>query len=144
MVVEAFRAEDKVKSARDVCCLQFLPLLNGSAVLQCLLVVAEGEVLRSEVHRRCHAHGEVGAQTELAQYTDVEAGIPAVLVAGHQSIHAPVLCCYHLRTDICKLDVLQMSAHKHTEVERAQVGIGAVLHGPLLCDGAHGAHHRYN
>ena len=79
--------------------------------------------------RRGDAELEVGVETQFAKHTHGESRVPAVLVAGDERlVGRSVLGSDGLRADILQFDVLQVCAHEHSEVEWAQVGVGAVLH----------------
>ena len=71
----------------------------------------------------------MSGEAELSQHAHAEASVPAVLVGGDERLAGrAVLGGDNLRASILKLQVLDMSSHKHTEMERPQVRIGAVLH----------------
>ena len=96
--------------------------------------VAQREVSRAEVQCRRYAKLEEFAEAELAQHAYGEAHVPAVLVGNDGLLHhAAFLGLYQVRTHIAEVDVLCMGAYNHAEVERAQVGVGTVLHTSLLC-----------
>lgn len=132
VVVEAWRSEDDVACHGDVGGLHILTLLVGSAALAQVLQVLEHYVARAEVHHRCHAQLEMCRQTQLAEHSDIDAGVPATLVGGDECLLRTVLSGDGHRTRHLHLHVLHVRTHDHAEVEWTQVGVRAVLHGALL------------
>jgi hypothetical protein len=79
------------------------------------------------------------ADARLAQYANGETCVPVVLVASDEfSRFRAIIIFDDLGTYVIQFHVLQVGAYKHTEVERAQIGIRPILHGTLLSLQANG------
>jgi hypothetical protein len=92
-------------------------------------------VAHAEIHGRRHTELEVAVQTQFAQHAHHEAIVPAVLVApDHARGLAAILILNNLWANVLQLQILQVGTYEQTEMEGAQVGVGAVLHRPAhLC-----------
>lgn len=133
VVVEAGRTEDKLHCGRHVDGLQLLRLGDVLPVARLVGEVGEADVARSEIHSRSETEGEVRAKAQLAEHSNGESRVPAVLVNGDHLLNGAVVGGHQLRTNVRELKILQVGAHHNSEVERAQVGVRAVLHPRVLC-----------
>lgn len=140
VVVESWRCEDEVEGRRDIDRLQILFLLPWFAVRVKILQIAERKVAVAEVHGGRHAELEVGVDAIFAHHAHVESGVPSVLVGSDKSLDScAVLAGYDLRAGIEQFEILHMCSYDHSEMERAEVGVGPVLHRTRLRHGLCGA-----
>lgn len=135
VVVEARGGGDEVESRRHIGRLEILPPFGGSTVFFQQAVVAKHDVPCTEIHGGGHTQLEVGAETQFGQYAHIKTGIPAVLVGTYDDLlRSAVIIGDSLWPHVHKLEVLQVCAHKHAEMEVAQVGIRPVLHRAFLSE----------
>ena len=71
-------------------------------------------------------------QTQFAEHSDIDAGVPTALVGGDECLLRAVLRGYGLRTSHQHLHILHVHTHDHSEMERTQVSVRAILHGAVL------------
>lgn len=94
----------------------------------------EDNVACAEIHCRGNTQLEMLVQAELAEHTNIDARVPTALFRRDKRLSRGAVSVRNgLRTHIVQLYVLQMRTHNHTEMERAQVSIGTVLHDAVLC-----------
>lgn len=121
--------EDEVESCRHIDRLQVLILLRGIALTVTMREVTKGDMPVAEVDGRGYAELEILGQTGLTQHTHIESRVPAILVGRHYGlVGCSVVRRHRLRADIPHLNILKVSTNEDTEMERTQVGVGAVLH----------------
>ena len=134
MIVEALGAVDQVERRRDIYRLHLLVLFHRRPVFHHVGVVAEGQVACTKIHGRGDTEGEIGAQSGLAQHTHMKTGIEAVLIARYHLLSRCSLLFIdnRLRPHILELNVLEVGAHQHAEVERSEVGVGSVFYFSFL------------
>ena len=104
--------------------------VSGTIFLQ---VVMKGEVAGTEVHGRGDAELEASVESEFTQYAYGESHIPTVLIYRNMRRLLDTVGIDILGdSGILELDILGMGSDEYAKMERAQVGIRAILYRPKL------------
>ena len=120
MVVEPQGTVDKVHGGRDVCRLDGLRLLELLHSRRLICEIMKCEVACAEIHCRGDAELERTAQTQLACYAYSKSIVPAVLVAGDESLACgSVLVDNGLHANVDELQVLKVCSCHDAEMEWA-------------------------